>query len=276
MDILFKDLRSPTRFEKSPNNIWSTPQLNEFILRSHLNDNIYGGSYDKAHQEKIIEFITKKAPNKKFHKLLDVGCGPGLYTGEFYKHGYDVTGIDLSQNSIEYAKNNAVEENLDIDYSCNDILEFQTDKKFNIILMIYDILCNFNYEERQALLNKILNILDTDGLFIFEVPTKFKFNSILDFNHWNYFPEDNEYMREDFLYLFSMKKYDDDLLLNYSTYIFSDEEHITVYDWIQHFTVEKIKMELNQAGFTILDIYGDASGKIYEEEGHRMAIFCQK
>src|SRR5699024_9391631 len=84
MDILFKDLRSPTRFEKSPNNIWSTPQLNEFILRSHLNDNIYGGSYDKAHQEKIIEFITKKAPNKKFHKLLDVGCGPGLYTGEFY------------------------------------------------------------------------------------------------------------------------------------------------------------------------------------------------
>lgn len=37
-------------------------------------------------------------------KILDLGCGPGLYTKRLSEMGYDVTGIDYSKRSIAYAK----------------------------------------------------------------------------------------------------------------------------------------------------------------------------
>ncbi len=37
-------------------------------------------------------------------KILDVGCGAGVFAGELIRHGYDVWGIDLSEAMIKYAR----------------------------------------------------------------------------------------------------------------------------------------------------------------------------
>ena len=49
-------------------------------------------------------------------RLLDIGCGGGVLTEEFREMGCQVTGIDISLNSIAIARNHALVNNLSIDY----------------------------------------------------------------------------------------------------------------------------------------------------------------
>lgn len=51
----------------------------------------------------LAEFFVK---NIKGNKILDIGCGPGAHTKYFYKKGFDVIGIDLSENFIKIATEN--------------------------------------------------------------------------------------------------------------------------------------------------------------------------
>lgn len=59
----------------------------------------------------ITEKLTLSAP-----KVLDVGCGGGILAEALAKTGAQVTGIDLSQESIKAAKQHAQSQNLSIDY----------------------------------------------------------------------------------------------------------------------------------------------------------------
>ena len=72
--------------------------------------------------------------------VLDVGCGGGILTEAMAAADANVTGIDFSQRSIDYAQKFAVEKNLDITYHCQNYLYFDTDKRFDLIVMIF---CDF-------------------------------------------------------------------------------------------------------------------------------------
>jgi 2-polyprenyl-6-hydroxyphenyl methylase/3-demethylubiquinone-9 3-methyltransferase len=61
------------------------------------------------------KFITEKLTNK-MPKVLDVGCGGGILSEAVARTGAQVTGIDLSQASIEAARQHAQSEGVSIDY----------------------------------------------------------------------------------------------------------------------------------------------------------------
>ncbi len=58
----------------------------------------------RDYKEKLFEDITKGAHLKKGSLILDAGCGTGKSTIPFLKKGYDVIGIDISQNMLNTAK----------------------------------------------------------------------------------------------------------------------------------------------------------------------------
>ncbi|MBK8417538.1 MAG: class I SAM-dependent methyltransferase [Anaerolineales bacterium] len=49
---------------------------------------------------------------KKNASILDLGCGPGLYTSRLARAGFQITGMDYSYSSIEYATKYANDNNL--------------------------------------------------------------------------------------------------------------------------------------------------------------------
>ena len=67
----------------------------------------------------ILEGLSRQYP-----KILDVGCGGGILTEALAKTGALVTGIDLSQVSIQIAKQHAESQGIDIDYRYEDIEDF--------------------------------------------------------------------------------------------------------------------------------------------------------
>ena len=74
------------------------------MLASHLNPDEQGATCKHDFAFKSAEWIATVAPPAEYKKLLDLGCGPGIYAERFVKEGFAVIGIDFSTRSIAYAK----------------------------------------------------------------------------------------------------------------------------------------------------------------------------
>lgn len=61
---------------------------------------------DRNHREAALfmNALTNYLNLKKGDTILDLACGRGRHAKYLYKQGFNVTGIDLSEESIEYAK----------------------------------------------------------------------------------------------------------------------------------------------------------------------------
>jgi 2-polyprenyl-6-hydroxyphenyl methylase / 3-demethylubiquinone-9 3-methyltransferase len=68
-------------------------------------------------------------------RVLDVGCGGGLVSEEFAKAGAYVTGVDISESSLEIARRHATRQGLQIDYrhASAEFLPFE-DNSFDIVV----------------------------------------------------------------------------------------------------------------------------------------------
>lgn len=67
-----------------------------------------------------------------------MGCGPGLYTEKLAEQGHDVTGIDFSTNSIQYAKQNSIKKGLDIKYYHQNYLELDLPlESYDLVYMVF-------------------------------------------------------------------------------------------------------------------------------------------
>ena len=70
----------------------------------------YHSLYSHRNHQEASDFVSKLVdliqPAKDAH-ILDIACGRGRHSLELYRHGYSVTGIDLSPENIKYAKEEA-------------------------------------------------------------------------------------------------------------------------------------------------------------------------
>lgn len=154
-------------YDKGTDIMWTDKHISKHLLEAHINPDINVASRKSSSIDKIINWITEQL-GSKCENILDLGCGPGLYTKRFAEKGYNVTGIDFSKNSIEYAKKDAENNDLKIKYICQNYLDMDFSKHFDLIIMIY---CDFGVLssiEREVLVEKIHRALKPGGYFIFD------------------------------------------------------------------------------------------------------------
>jgi 2-polyprenyl-3-methyl-5-hydroxy-6-metoxy-1,4-benzoquinol methylase len=83
-------------------------------LDAHLDESNDAASRKPERRVDIVNWINKKVSQNS--KIIDLGCGPGLYTYELGKLGHNVLGVDFNKKSINYAQK----------YKCiNNILEYK-------------------------------------------------------------------------------------------------------------------------------------------------------
>src|SRR5690606_12865264 len=98
--------------------------------------------------ERSINWIAASVGLRPGDCILDLGCGPGLYAERLAQSGFQVTGVDFSQNSIDYASTQAREKKLLIQYRCQNYLELDEQALYSTVLLIYGDYCPLSPGQR--------------------------------------------------------------------------------------------------------------------------------
>ena len=110
--------------------------------------------------------------------LLDLGCGTGTLTGLLAQAGYDMIGVDGSEEMLMEAREKT--DNPDILYLCQDMRAFELYGTVRAVVSTCD---TMNYlltpEDFIQTVRLINNYLDPGGLFIFDLNTLYKFREVM-------------------------------------------------------------------------------------------------
>ena len=120
MDIVLRDpkLQPWAEGEKIP---WNEPGFSERMLREHLSQEHDWASRRASTIDKHVDWIHREVLSSRPSRILDLGCGPGLYASRLAKMGHACAGIDFSPASIAYAREYAQKANLRCSYQHEDV-----------------------------------------------------------------------------------------------------------------------------------------------------------
>jgi len=82
------------------------------------------------------DFIELEINRDKSSKIIDIGCGTGRHAIELTKRGYNVTGVDLSENQIKRAREKAREAGVTVDFQTQDARNLPFDGEFDLAIML--------------------------------------------------------------------------------------------------------------------------------------------
>ena len=112
--------------------------------------------------------------------VLDLGCGTGTLTELMAARGFDMIGVDYSEEMLEIAMEKRAESGRDILYLLQDMREFELYGTVRAVISICD---SLNYITEEAELEEVFrlvnNYLDPEGVFIFDFNTVYKYREIL-------------------------------------------------------------------------------------------------
>ena len=258
MDIqkLLNSIEKPKPYDKGTALMWTDPYISQRLLEMHLDPETDIASRRKESIEKTVQWILSEMGNKTC-EIMDLGCGPGLYTEKLAAKGHKVTGVDFSSNSIAYAKQSAKQNSLDINYVCMNYLDMDYAGQFDLVIMIY---CDFGVlalTERGLLMKKILKALKPGGLFIFDALSQYDIEAMDFHKDWEIsgggFWSDKPYicMNESFHFPENKAILDQHIVLN-------EQNEYKIYRfWNHYFEEADIEIDFQKAGFTSVQAYSN-------------------
>ncbi len=276
LSAIFSQPLKPPLFEPGEPRFWDDPYISKSILKAHLDQNHDGASRRNDEIEKTVRYLITSGLLKTGDRILDLGCGPGLYSSRLCIEGMKVTGIDLSLRSIDYARVQAEKDGHNIDYVCADFFDINYEGNFDAVLQVYGEICTFSEEKRDVLLSLIHRALKDNGIFIFDVSTRELHTREGLKNRW-YLSEGGFWRPGRHLVLEEGFDYpENDTWLN--QYIIVDEdETVKVYRlWLHDYSFETISTTLEKSGFKVEQAWNSLSGELYRKGGDWIAIAARK
>lgn len=154
--------------EKIP---WNDPGFSRRMLREHLSQ-----EHDRASRrvkviDRHVRWIHEQVLKSEPTRVLDLGCGPGLYANRLARPGHRCTGIDFSPASIAYAREQARTEGLEAMYVQGDMRTADYGEGYGFVMLLFGELNVFRPLEARAILDKARRALVPDGLLLLEPHT---------------------------------------------------------------------------------------------------------
>lgn len=154
--------------EKIP---WDDPEFSKRMLKEHLSQAHDAASRRFEIIDEHVEWIHNHVLKGKSTRILDICCGPGLYTSRLARLGHDCVGIDFSPASIAYAREQAEGAGLDCEYVQADIRIADFGKAFGLVMLIFGEFNVFRPEEAKGMLGKAFRALMPNGFLLLEPHT---------------------------------------------------------------------------------------------------------
>jgi cyclopropane fatty-acyl-phospholipid synthase-like methyltransferase len=278
---MFEELENintrPEPFEfYTANDLWTDDHTSKQMLGFHLNEDIDVSSRKIEFINRSVEWITSRFNVGAGTKIVDFGCGPGLYANRLAQKQAEVTGIDFSARSIQHARGVAAKEGLPVQYFKQDYLGFEIDERFDLILMIMCDFCALSSTQRKKMLSKFYALLKPGGFVLLDVYSLSAFEqkketTMYEVNLLDGFWSPNRYYGFLNTFKYEVEK------VTLDKYTIVEAARIrTVYNWFQYFTPEGLEGEFVNCGFNIESLYSDVAGTAYDTKSNEFAVVAKK
>lgn len=173
MDLLdiVKRYQNPQPWSEGEKIPWQDPAFSERMLSEHLSQEHDAASRRSEIIDAHVTWIHQQLLNKTPSKILDLGCGPGLYTHRLSKLGHACLGIDYAPASIEYAKSQADTQGLPCRFVQEDIRASDYGQGYGLVMLIFGEFNVFRPQDAKKILQKSYLSLNSKGLLLLEPHT---------------------------------------------------------------------------------------------------------
>lgn len=246
--------------EKIP---WNEPGFSRRMLREHLSQQHDAASRRFEIIDQHVRWIHGVILGEKPTRILDLGCGPGLYSNRLTQLGHTCTGIDFSPASIAYARSKAQLAGLESDFRLEDIRTAQLGRDYGMAMLIYGEFNVFKPVEAQSILTRVAAALRSDGRLLLEVSTFASVKGIgCQPRHWS--AQENGLFSDDpHLYLYE-SFWDDQQKTATERYYVVDARSgkVTAHAaTTQAYRISRLKAMFFQAGFKSVQVYPSLTGE---------------
>ncbi|MED1205064.1 class I SAM-dependent DNA methyltransferase [Heyndrickxia acidicola] len=227
--------------------------------------------------EKWMQFLREKkeAYRIKENHVLDLGCGTGELSVRLSKEGFEVTGVDLSEDMLMVAQEKAMEERVRLSLFQQDMSELEGLGTFDIITIFCD---SINYlpspTEVKKTFEKVHNHLKEGGLFLFDTHSLYKVKEI--FMNQTYAENEDEVS-----YIWTSYPGDEpDSVDHELTFFVNNEnglyERLDEWHTQRTYPMNQYTSWLEEIGFTVKEVTADFTNEAPNETSERIFFTCVK
>ena len=236
---------------------------------------IYDKLMDDSDYDLWVDNLIKIFKKYKFRPktIFELNCGTGSITRRLYKKGYNIIGSDISTEMLDIAQQKSFENNLRIKYLKQDMSNLTYNKKVDCVISICD---GLNYilkkEKLKQTFSNVYDILNDEGLFIFDISTIYKFKNIIN----NKIFSENF---EDFTYIWDNEYIEKNNILNFQLTVFI-KENGNFKRYIENHTQKGYKINnlknIFKPYFKVLDIVNTNTLEISKKDDKRVLFVLRK
>lgn len=211
---------------------------------------------------------------KNISSVVDVACGTGSLTAELSKLGYEMIGVDMSEDMLSEAQTKKAEENLDILYLCQSAEELDLFGTVQGAVCTLDSLNHITDEDTVIeAFKKISLFMEKDGIFIFDLNTEYKHREVLGDNTFVYDLDD--------IYCVWQNEFDEEDMITHVFLDFFVEENGLYERFYEEFderaySLEKVKKWLEISGFELVNFFEEFTENEPKEDTERIVYVARK
>lgn len=250
--------------------------MEQYTGFAHLYDEFMDNVPYREWAERIRALISSYGENVK--SVLDLGCGTGTMTELISDLGYDVMGVDISEDMLSIAQDKAYEHDKDILYINQDMRELELLEKADVVYSVCDCI-NYLITDEDVIktFKSVHDNMERNGIFIFDFNTVYKYENVIgnrtiaevrddcSFIWENYYSTEDHINEFDVTFFAHIDGEDDDIYQRF------DETHIQ-----RGYELSEIRSFADEAGFRFI-IAGDATtGEGVSDTSERIYVVLRK
>lgn len=270
-----QNTRPPVFSVYTAKELWTEPHIAKQMLAHHLNPDLDLASRNHRFIERSVSWLDRSFELSSGKQVLDLGCGPGLYSNSLAALGANVTAVDFSGHSLEHARSIARREGLDVDFLRANYLDLEVPGTFDLVILIYGDFCALSPSQRQTLLAFSEKCLAPGGRLVFDVFSMSLFDELEEEARYEIEPGGGFWSPDPYCLFSTRFKYRDEGVYLDRHAIVEEVGFREIFNWIQCFEPEGLGQEMARCGWEVIDILGTVAGDEYDPDRREFGVIAR-
>ncbi|MCL1900044.1 MAG: class I SAM-dependent methyltransferase [Promicromonosporaceae bacterium] len=254
---------------------WADEHISAGMLAAHLHPDWDAASRNHATIARAAAWLSGALGLTEGTRVLDLGCGPGLYAVRLARAGAAVTGLDVSPRSVAYARA-AAEEGLCADFRVANYLTEELGGPYDAVLFSFEDVCVLSPTQRAGLLARLAGALVPGGVLALDVTSAARYDDVTEAITEVEEPAGGFWAPGAHTVTSETWKYPAERLV-LERHIVTDADGVREYwNWMACLTPDEMKAELVTAGFLNVELLGDLTGAAYREQAPSFALLARR